>query len=248
MLTTARLIPLPLLAALTFLAFLPAPAHAQEVQESGQFDLITTGITAATMDFTARQQGDSYAVTARFASTGLLALLRRVRFEASSTGRIVDSAPRPARYAARAEVGRRSGETVMDYTDGLPQVSVDNPPRAPADWQIDAATQAGTVDPISALFVTLRDAAPGAECRRAFRMFDGRRATELVVGPSRPGEDGALLCDGEYRRIAGYPPEDMAERTRFPFTLRLMPMPDGTLRVMEVTMDSLIGRARLVRR
>lgn len=242
----ARVVRLVALVALAFAA--PPPATAQVVQESGQFDLLVAGISAAKMDYSATQQGDSYTVTAGFASTGLLALMRRVQFTARAEGAIENGLPRPSRYEARAEAGRRSGEMAMDYADGIPQVRVDLPPRAPADWQIDPATQGGAVDPISALFVTLRDVAPGAECNRRFRMFDGRRATELTVGPSRPGEDGALTCAGEYRRVAGYPPEDMEERTRFPFTLTLMPSGDGTLRVVEVEMDSLIGKARLIRR
>jgi hypothetical protein len=238
-----------LLAALLFLAATPSPAQeAQPQVEGAEYDLVTTGITAATLGYSARQEGDRYIVTARFTSTGLLALLRRVRFEATSEGRLTQGTPRPDRYAAQAEVGRRAGQTVVDYTDGTPQLTVDEPPRTPADWQVDAATQGGTIDPISALFVTLRDAAPGTECNRSFRMFDGRRATELTVGPSSPGADGTLTCAGEYRRVAGYPPEDMAERTRFPFTLTLMPTTDGRLRVTEVTMDSLIGKARLIRR
>ncbi|NBE07971.1 DUF3108 domain-containing protein [Paragemmobacter ruber] len=262
MLTTARrfaptpLRPAPLrailpLAILLLAATAPAPASAQDTKpqvEGAEYDLVTTGITAAQLGYSARQEGDRYVVTARFASTGLLALLRRVQFEATSEGLLTDTTPRPDRYAAQAEVGRRTGQTVVDYTDGTPRLTVDEPPRAPADWQIDPATQGGTVDPISALFVILRDAVPGTECNRAFRLFDGRRATELTVGPARPGTDGTLTCDGEYRRIAGYPPEDMAERTRFPFTLTLMPTADGRLRVTEVTMDSLIGKARLIRR
>lgn len=226
----------------------PSRAEAQTVQESGQFDLVMTGITAAQLDFSASQQGDGYAVTAGFTSTGLLALLRRVQFTAQAEGVIVDGLPRPIQYQARADSGRRSGEMVMDYVEGIPQVRVDLPRRDAADWQIDATTQGGTVDPISALFITLRDVAPGAECNRSFRMFDGRRATELIVGPSRPGEGGAVTCSGEYRRVAGYPPEDMADRTRFPFSLIFMPMQDGRLRVVEVEMDSLIGKARLIRR
>lgn len=217
-------------------------------QEGGQFDLVLTGITAAKLDFSASQQGDSYVVTAGFASTGLLAMLRRVRFEARAEGVIRDGLPRPARYEARAEAGKRSGETVMDYVDGLPQLRVDNPPREAADWQIAASTQGGTVDPISALYIALRDVVPGAECSLSFRMFDGRRATELTIGPSRPEAGGGVTCAGEYRRIAGYPPEDMAERTRFPFTLIYLPTESGQLRVVEVTMDSLLGKARLVRR
>ncbi len=235
--------------ALLTLAFTaPPPAKAQSVQESGQFDLVVAGIPAARIDFSASQQGDTYTVTAGFASTGLLALMRRVQFTTRAEGVIRDTLPRPTRYEARAEAGRRSGEMVMDYADGIPQVRVDLPPREPADWQIDAASQGGTMDPISALYITLRDVAPGTECNHSFRMFDGRRATELTVGPSRAGEDGAVTCTGEYRRIAGYPPEDMEERTRFPFTLTLTPTENGLLRVTEVEMDSLIGKARLLRR
>jgi hypothetical protein len=40
----------------------------------------------------------------------------------------------------------------------------------------------------------------------------------------------------------------MEERTGFPFTLTLMPTENGLLRVTEVEMDSLIGKARLIRR
>ncbi|MCZ8080231.1 MAG: DUF3108 domain-containing protein [Rhodobacteraceae bacterium] len=247
-LASPRALALVALASLTLGLAAPLPAQAQTAQESGQFDLVMTGITAAKLDFSASQQGDAYSVTAGFTSTGLLALMRRIEFTAQAEGAIQGDLPRPTRYAAQAKAGRRSGETVMDYTDGVPQLRVDLPAREAADWQIDAATQGGTVDPISALYLTLRDVAPGAECNRRFKMFDGRRATELTVGPSRPGEGGTVTCTGEYRRIAGYPPEDMEERTRFPFTLTLMPAENGLLRVTEVEMDSLIGKARLIRR
>lgn len=235
-------------ALVTLILVAPTSATAQTLPEGGAFDLVVAGIPAAKLDFSASQQGDGYAVTAGFTSTGLLALMRRVQFTARAEGAVQGDVPRPTRYEARAEAGRRSGEMVMDYVDGIPQVRVDLPPLEPAEWQIDAAMQGGTVDPISALFITLRDVAPGAECNHRFQMFDGRRATELTVGPSRPGEGGAVTCSGEYRRVAGYPPEDMAERTRFPFILTLMPTADGLLRVVEVEMDSLIGKARLIRR
>ena len=40
----------------------------------------------------------------------------------------------------------------------------------------------------------------------------------------------------------------MAEKTRFPFTLTYAPGPGGQMQVQEVTMDTLFGKGRLVRR
>jgi hypothetical protein len=40
----------------------------------------------------------------------------------------------------------------------------------------------------------------------------------------------------------------MAEKTRFPFTLRLGTAPSGLMQVEEVTMESIYGNARLKRR
>jgi hypothetical protein len=40
----------------------------------------------------------------------------------------------------------------------------------------------------------------------------------------------------------------MAEKTRFPFTVRLVPGASGLMQVDEVTMESIYGNARLKRR
>ena len=118
--------------------------------------------------------------------------------------------------------------------------------RGKRPYDVDPATQVGTVDPLTAMFATLRDVAPGRECGRSLKMFDGRRSSELRLGaPQTDGEN--VVCAGEYRRIGGFPPDDMAERTRFPFTLTYAPAGDR-MQVVEVAMDTLYGKARLVRR
>jgi hypothetical protein len=103
------------------------------------------------------------------------------------------------------------------------------------------------VDILTALYATLRDAEAGSECNRSFAMYDGRRASRLTLGAPAAVE-GGVTCPGEYRRVAGFPPEDMAEKTRFPFTLTYAPAPDGRMRVVEVSMDTLYGSAKLIRR
>lgn len=245
--TAARAVTLATLLAMALPAAAP-PAGAQTVQDQAQFDLVMRGITAGSLTFSANQQGEGYSVVGRLASSGLLSLIRRVAYDARAEGMIKDGRYIPARYAETADTGKRTSESQMDYKGGVPQVRVYNPPREPAAWDVDASTQGGTVDPLTALYATLRDVAPGGECNRALQMFDGRRASQLTLGPPQAVAGGAVTCAGEYRRVAGFPPEDMEEKTSFPFTLTYLPGADGRMQVVEVTMDSLYGKARLIRR
>lgn len=226
-----------------------APETAQQtVQDQARFDLVLRGITAGSLTFSANQQGEGYAVVGRLASSGIMAMIRKVSYDARSEGVLRGGRYIPSRYAETADTGKRKSESVMDYKGGVPQVRVYNPPRTPAAWDLEASSQGGTVDPLTALYATLRDVDPGAECNRALRMFDGQRASALTLGPPQALEGGAVTCAGEYRRVAGFPPEDMAEKTRFPFSLTYLPGENGKMRVVEVTMDSLYGKARLIRR
>ena len=57
-----------------------------------------------------------------------------------------------------------------------------------------------------------------------------------------------MICQGEYRRIAGFSKRDMEEKTAFPFTLTYAPTADGQMHVELVEMETLYGTARMVRR
>ncbi len=87
----------------------------------------------------------------------------------------------------------------------------------------------------------------GQECDLALKLFDGKRSSRLTLGAPQ-AVDGGVACPGEYRRVAGFSAEDMAERSRFPFTVYLEPAGDGMMRVREVVMETLYGNARLKRR
>jgi Protein of unknown function (DUF3108) len=235
----------PRLTALAFLAALalPLPALAEPVQ----FDLQVRGIRAGTLTFEGSAEAGRYAVTGRLESSGLVGLLRKIRYDGQAQGRIAEKRFTPARYVERADTGKRQSEAVMEYRSGVPQVKVYNPPRAPGDGGLDPARQGGTVDPLTAMFATLRDVPAGQECDLALTLFDGKRRSQITLAPPQPREGGAT-CPGEYRRLDGFPAEDMAEKSRFPFTVHLVPGPDGMMRVAEVTMESLYGNARLKRR
>lgn len=222
-------------------------ASSSHAQDPVVFDLSIRGIRAGTLSFSGQATEGRYAVSGRLESAGLVGLVRQVRYDGQAEGSLRQGRFTPVRYREQADTGKRQSESVMEYRRGIPQVKVYNPPRDLQVDGIDPATQGGTVDPLTALFATLRDMPPGEECNRTLTMFDGKRRSQLVLGTAAT-VDGGTTCPGEYRRLAGFSAGDMAEKTRFPFTLRLGPAPSGLMQVEEVTMESIYGNARLKRR
>ncbi|OYU17510.1 MAG: hypothetical protein CFE34_15360 [Rhodobacteraceae bacterium PARR1] len=236
-----------LTAGLALTLALALPLQAEPIRQEARFDLVMLGLTAGSLQFSGIEDGGRYSVRGVLSSGGILAFLRKVSYDARANGRVVEGAYRPARYAERADTGKRVSEAVMEYPRGVPKVVSYNPPREPQKNDVDPATMAGTVDPLTALYATLRDVDPGQECQVTVPMFDGRRSSRLsITAPVVAGDE--VTCQGEYRRIAGFSDKDMAEKTVFPFTLVYEPAADGRMRVMLVEMETLYGTARLVRR
>lgn len=221
------------------------PAAAQT--DRAAFDLVLRGIAAGTLSFSGTQEAGRYAVSGRLQSGGLLGMLRKVRYDAEARGRISAGLPAPASYSESADTGKRQSNVRMSWRGGVPRVEAYDPPRDPRPHDVDPASQRGTVDPLTALYATLRDVDPGKECRLSLNVFDGRRRTQLALGAPQASGRG-VTCTGEFRRIAGYSPSEMAEKSRFPFTLTYAPTPEGRMRVVEVATDTLYGRATLKRR
>ncbi len=221
-------------------------APAQAAQDQATFDLILKGIRAGSLSFSAVQDGANYTVTGQLKTTGLLSLLRKIRYDASANGTVTGTRYVPATYTENADTGKRRSQAVMAYKAGVPQVKSYNPPRAPKAFDVDPATMGGTVDPLTALYATLRTVAAGEECKVSITLFDGRRQSQVTTGERQEAGE-QVVCQGEYRRLAGYSAEDLAEKTRFPFSVIYSPTADGMMAVTEVSMDSLYGKARLVR-
>lgn len=233
-----------LLVALALLG--PAAVQAQQKQ-SATFDVSLKGITAGVLVFAGTIDGKGYAVSGKLESTGLVGAIRKVRYDAKSQGSVSGSKFTPTRYEEKANTGKRQSDAVMEYKSGVPQVKAYDPPRTPSDRDVDPATQKGTVDPLTALFVVLRDVPAAEACRTKLFMFDGQRRSQVVLSSPRTGGD-TITCAGEYRRLEGFSEKEMAEKQRFPFELTYEPIDGGMVRVVEVAMDSLYGRAAFTRR
>ncbi len=236
------------LAAMTALVALSPPGHAQSgpVVDNHTFDITLKGLRAATLSLAGQQSGATYSVTGKLESRGLAAMVRKVRYDASVQGRTRGGKYTPAAYSERTDTGKRKSSSEMEYRRGVPQPKRLDPPRDPKPDDLNPAKQGGTVDPLTALYATLRDVDAGQECKVALQMFDGRRRSQIALS-SRKAEGDKVTCRGEYRRVAGFSAEDMAEKTRFPFVLTYAPTDQGRMRVVTVTTETLFGTATLTR-
>lgn len=227
---------------------LAATGAAASQKDSAIFDLTLKGISTGTLSLAGAIEGGSYSASGVLKSGGIVALVKKVRYDARAGGSMKNGRFTPARYEEDADTGKRRSQAVMAYKAGVPQVKVYNPPKAPRPGDLDPATQRGTVDPLTAAYATLRDVTPEEACKLKLVIFDGRRRSQVVVGGAQPTEGGGVVCTGEYRRLEGFSAEEMADKSRFPFTLTYAPLPEGRLRVVEVAMDTIYGKGRLTRR
>jgi hypothetical protein len=232
------------LASLLALIMFVVPGQAQE---ESRFDVRYAGLRVGEITLVAEEIDAAYAIAGRFDSTGLATLFREVRFDMTAEGRFNSPIPRPRRYAADINTGRRESRVTLTYQGDTPAIAFIGPPRAPAPWDTDPAAQSGTVDPLSALYRLARPQPATTLCNWTLPIFDGRRRARLVLGPGR-GNTGTITCDGLYQRVAGYTPEEMADRRAFPFTASFSETTPGVFRLTSVAAQSLYGPVRIIRR
>lgn len=218
-----------------------------EISETGRFDVDIRGFTAGTVAFSAARNDTSYASAARLQSRGIVNIVRSLRFDVEVRGRVSGGRLQPTNYREDIDTGRRESRTVMEYRDGVPVVLSVEPEREPRPYHLDPATQRGTIDPATALYELLQARPRDGLCDLMLHMFDGRRRTQISLTAPRP-DGNSVQCTGEYRRVAGYSESELAERTRFPFTLVYDPAGDGLMQVGRIEIESMYGPARMVRR
>lgn len=222
------------------------PTRADQ-KDAAVFDISIRGISAATLQLGGSIEGRGYAAAGVLKSSGILGMLKRIRYDANVSGSFIKGRFTPGRYVEKADTGKRQSEAVMAYRRGVPQVKSYNPPRPPGQDGLDPATQGGTVDPLTALYAVLRDVPVAEACTVKVFLFDGRRRSQVVLTAPKASGD-TITCRGEYRRLEGFSPEDMAEKSRFPFTLTYVPAANGMVHVSEIAMDTLYGKGRMIRR
>ena len=237
----------PVLAAFALCLSLSSPALAEKITETATFDFVVAGLTAGTLTVAGTVDGKGYAVQGKLGSSGLVSFVKKISYRGAASGAHKDGRFRAASYREKADTGDRQSEVELTWSGGVPTVVTYKPPGKPKKHDIDPAQQAGTVDPLTAAFAVLKSVEPGQECQVAYAMFDGRRASRIALS-GRKVKGDRVTCAGEYRRIAGFSPNEMSTKTRFPFTLTYAPGEDGRMRVVEVATETTFGKAKMIRR
>lgn len=226
---------------------MPSAGLAERIEDKATFNVVIRGISAASLGFSAIQDGNRYAVSGLLKSAGIAAMFRKISYNATAKGSVSGTRYTPSSYVEQADNGKTQSTSKMTYSRGVPSAVQYTPPREGRDKDVNPATQGGTVDTLTALYAILRDVDAGQECKVSLKMYDGRYVSSIAISnPKKQGD--AVVCTGQYRRIAGFKPEEMAERTTFPFTLTYEPTGNGRMRVTEVSMDSIYGKASMKRR
>ena len=222
-------------------ACLAAPAAAQE--QVG-YEVRFRGVPVAQITLAVREAPESYALAGQVRATRLAGLFATIRFDMAAEGRLDQSGPAPLRYRDDVDTGRRQSRVEMIWTGDLPVIASQSPAPLPQAVSPDAAQ--GTLDPLSALWQLVRARDRAGLCNRVMQVYDGARRSQLSLGTAEGGAQ-EVACAGEYRRIAGFAPAEMAERQSFPFTARYTP--EGDLwRLTQVEASSLLGPIRILRR
>ena len=225
------------------LAALAVPAQAEE-QMSGRYAVRALGLKVGELALAGSVSDRRYTVSAQFVTTGLVGAVKGVRFLLSASGRRRGARFRPERYAEDMDTGRRESRVSLRYSGGVARASGSEVgDRGP--FAVTPAQQRGAVDPLTGMFMVLRDQPANALCRVRQKVFDGERLTEIVL-TERRAEGDRITCTGVFRRVAGYSPEDL-EKGRFGLQVTYEPAGD-LMRAVKMRADTVYGPADLVRR
>ena len=223
-----------------------APAAA-ETRHEARFALTIAGFSLGEVGFEATEAGARYGIRARAEGRGLGRLAGRGYFEAETEGRRRGAGLAPAGYAERARFGERAHETRLRWQGGAPAVVATTRPPEPHDVGPDG--QAGTLDPLTALWLLTRDAPAEALCRQGAAVWNGRSRTRFDLSPpvADPDDPARLVCTGTYHREAGFPPERLRDGRSTPFRIVYVEARDGLWRAERAEMATRYGTARLIR-
>jgi hypothetical protein len=238
-----RFCPRHLAAILLLAAILTAQAALAERQV---YRLTFGGIRAGTITLETGTSEGRYAVSGEVEGGGLVGALFSFGFRGTAEGRVLpDGRLRPDSYAGVHKSNDRVRHTSMTFGDDAPATVEVTPARRRRPFDIDPVEQTGTVDPVTAAAIVLGPAPVDFACNRVVDIYDGQRRSRIRLAP--PEKSGARWrCAGIYSRVAGYPAEELSERTDFPFALSLAEA-DGVLHVLGFGARSIYGPARAVR-
>lgn len=228
-------------------ALICAGAQAPAAEESAAYNVAFGGIRAGVIAFRAEEAGGRYTAHGSARASGLLGALFDAEVDTVAQGSVSANTYRPS--VAREVTAGSDNRTEREYRyngGGVPTVTR-TPAKAPPSNAAPAGQQAGTVDTTTAAWAILRDRPEALACKLDISIYDGRRRQRIELNRAEPTADG-MTCTGQYTRVAGFSPKEMAEKTAWPLTMKYERQPNGMLRVEQLSFPTSFGRARITRR
>lgn len=228
------------------LCFLAATHVRADGATSARFTVQAFGVKIGEFQLIGSTDSRAYTTSGNFATTGLVSGLKNLRLALASTGYRKGAQFLPQLYTEQIQSGAKVAVVQMQYRDNVPAligVRMDEP-EVP---DLNPRGQTDTVDPMTGVFMALRDQPENEACQLNQPMFDGTRRTRIVLR-TITRRDGTLICSGHFDRLAGYPPEQMAKLAQSALQVTYAPGPGGQMQVQTAQMHSLIGPVILIRR
>lgn len=235
------------LIAAALLALTPLSALAQTTLDA-RFDVSFRGLTGGQIAIRANESGGAYVVTAQGRPTGVAGALVNYQYDGTARGTVSGGRYATTSYEERELDDGEQTNATMTFRGGRPTGVTFVPPRARKPYDLEPTEQSGVIDTLSALYLVMRPTDVGGACDQRYDLFDGRHISRLTLNAAQAGADGTVMCSGEYRRLKGYSPEEMAKRPRVPMTVIYAPTGDGRVQVTEIRASSRMGDAVLRRR
>lgn len=228
---------------LILLAGMAASPLSADGASSMLFDVRLLGLRAGVVEIGANVTAKAYAARTRFHTAGMVGVLKRVHADVAVTGRVTDGRLRPQDYSEAIDDGHRATNVQVRFSPGRPRlISGDTGSSAPP---ADTSALQDAIDPLTLLYVTLRDQPPDHVCQFEADVFDGHRHARITL-KDRHANGSTITCNGFYRRIAGYG-SDERENRNVAISVTYVQAGD-MMRAERVAFDTRLGPAVMNRR
>ena len=199
----------------------------------------------------------SYSFEGTVATGGTLSYFYEFEGSNSLTGEIIDNSYRPSQFTSQSVFDDETYTIDMSWPKGIRMPIFTVEPEVETDkvHPLRRATLRDVVDPYTAMLMGLQDLEINATCEGKYRVFDGRRRSELLLkdfGTTmlEADQDGAFegevhICGSASRLIGGHELDsrfDPDEALDFEKVKIYVGRPDGeTLMPVRIEMTNFIG-------
>jgi len=201
--------------------------------------------------------GDTYRFDGTVQTEGTLSFFYEFEGENTLTGEIIDGAYRPSQFTSISTFDDETYKVDMSWPKGLsrPVFSVEPEPEKGEVHPLRAASLRNVVDPYTAMLLALADLEKTERCEGVYRVFDGRRRSELhlkdfgtttlTADKDWAYEGPASICGSASKMIGGHKIKkngDDDEEMDFEKIQIFVARPDGkTLMPVRIELNSFLG-------